>query len=434
MRRILRQALVGLAILLVKSTGYWRYPYRLDVATEPTNRLARLNWLYKSKNPVVRAEKGSGIESYFAQKNRAGDPLLPIDFRAENVARLSVVGDLMKANGLGNSRDRIYSSLRESIFGSDISFANLESTVLEIDNKRPGTYTWVTEREFTAFSGHQGRQYSIFSTANNHILDGGVAGINDVHRLLDERGFKYVGTNPERRCRNKGVIIDSHGIKFGFVAATFGVNHGLLPHDNEHVVNIIPFASGRNKTDLSLLISQIDWCRAEGCDFIVASLHWGHEFEFFPMQYQISIAHDLAEAGVDALIGHHSHTIQPFEIYQTRRDPHRKVPIFYSLGNFVSWSRAAYRCLSLIGQICVTKGEIAGVSKTLITGLTVTPVLQVEYEGKGNNKPYLRLDALSELCRFASGTRTRQFIDEAVPYADLVLGENWRDEKGIHYS
>ncbi|MEZ5146693.1 MAG: CapA family protein [Bacteroidales bacterium] len=36
----------------------------------------------------------------------------------------------------------------------------------------------------------------------------------------------------------------------------------------------------------------------------------------------------LIDAGADLIIGHHSHTVQPFEIYKGKY-------IFYSLGNFV---------------------------------------------------------------------------------------------------
>ena len=49
----------------------------------------------------------------------------------------------------------------------------------------------------------------------------------------------------------------------------------------------------------------------------------------------------------DAIISHHTHNIQPYEFYQTLRDPHRKAPIFYGLGNLSSLSSAPH-CAPLL--------------------------------------------------------------------------------------
>lgn len=432
LRRALRGMIIRVGLLLADLTGVWRYPINLDTYNTPDDRLAKLNWIYKSINPVVRAEKGSGLEDYFARQRQAGAPLLPEGFQPISAARLSAVGDLMRAHGLEHSQGRLYASVADRIFGADVSFANLESTVIEIDENEKGLHVFVTRDEYEAFKGHAGRRYTVFATANNHVLDGGVPGVDSIHALLDADGFRYVGTNPTRERRQEGVIIDAHGIKFGIVAATYGINHKPLPRDKEYLVNQLPFNRDKETTDLSLLKEQIDWCRACGCDFVIASLHWGHEFEFFPRRYQVQIAHDLIELGADALIGHHTHTLQPFEIYQTRRDPDRRAPIFYSLGNLVSWSRAAYRCLSMVAQLGVVKGRIDGEMKTLVANLDILPVLQVEHQAGGTS--YLRLEALGDLVRSARDERVRKFTAEAVPYADLVLGAGWREHNGIHHS
>jgi len=64
-------------------------------------------------------------------------------------------------------------------------------------------------------------------------------------------------------------------------------------------------------------------------DHIVLLLHWGGRVEGgqFPDWDQPQIAHELIDAGADLIIGHHPHTIQPYEIYKGKY-------IFYSLGNF----------------------------------------------------------------------------------------------------
>ncbi len=431
-RASLRKQVIRIGLFIANTLGFWRYPSNRDKANDPADRLAELNWIYKSQNPLIRAEKGSGLENYFLEKQQIDRPFLPEGFQTDSIARLSAVGDLMRARGLGNSKGKLYKSTSDLIFHADVSFANLESTVIEIDENEVGTHVWVTCDEYDAFKGHNDRQYTVFSTANNHIIDGGVKGMNSVHGLLDTEGFNYVGTNSVPERQRQGLIIDSNGIRFGFVAATYGINHKVLPTDKGYLVNIIPFTRDKEETDLSLLNEQIEWCRSQGCDFVIASLHWGHEFEFFPRLYQVQLAHKIIEQGADALIGHHSHTIQPYEIYQTRRDPHRKAPIFYSLGNLVSWSTEAYRCLSLISRMCVVKGHIGGATKTLLAELDITPVQQIEYET--DNKSFLQLHALGELVRTAPDESTRLVAGEAAPFADLVLGRHWRENCHIHHS
>ena len=64
-------------------------------------------------------------------------------------------------------------------------------------------------------------------------------------------------------------------------------------------------------------------------DHVVLLLHWGGRVEggLYPDFDQPKIAKELVDAGADLIIGHHSHTIQPYEIYKGKY-------IFYSLGNF----------------------------------------------------------------------------------------------------
>ena len=60
---------------------------------------------------------------------------------------------------------------------------------------------------------------------------------------------------------------------------------------------------------------------------VILFLHWNYEFEFYPQPADRKLAFSAIEAGADAIIGHHSHIVGPYEIYLEK-------PIFYSLGNF----------------------------------------------------------------------------------------------------
>lgn len=61
---------------------------------------------------------------------------------------------------------------------------------------------------------------------------------------------------------------------------------------------------------------------------IVLYLHWGVEYIPLPMPQQRILSYKLIDIGVDLIVGHHAHIIQPYEIYKNKY-------IFYSLGNFL---------------------------------------------------------------------------------------------------
>ena len=63
-------------------------------------------------------------------------------------------------------------------------------------------------------------------------------------------------------------------------------------------------------------------------DHIIVNLHWGTEEVNFPKPEDIIMARKIIDLGADLIIGHHSHCIQPFEVYNGKY-------IFYGLGNCI---------------------------------------------------------------------------------------------------
>ena len=63
--------------------------------------------------------------------------------------------------------------------------------------------------------------------------------------------------------------------------------------------------------------------------FVVLLLHWGGRVEggYYPDREQKIQARKLIDNGADLIIGHHTHTLQPYEKYKGKY-------IYYSLGNF----------------------------------------------------------------------------------------------------
>ena len=65
-------------------------------------------------------------------------------------------------------------------------------------------------------------------------------------------------------------------------------------------------------------------------DIVVASIHWGSNWDFNIPPEQIEFAHKLIDnAGVDIIHGHSSHHVKGIEVYKDK-------PIIYGCGDFIN--------------------------------------------------------------------------------------------------
>ena len=85
--------------------------------------------------------------------------------------------------------------------------------------------------------------------------------------------------------------------------------------------------NGRHDELIEKVPADIAALRAQGCEFIVVSYHWGAEKDYSPNDNQVRLGRATIDAGADLVVGHHSHRINPIEYYNGKY-------ICYSLGNF----------------------------------------------------------------------------------------------------
>jgi len=379
--------------------GFWKHPRVVAAADfEDMTLLDKMYWAYKSKKPVSLPEKQMKICSMSQPVN--GPLPIPAGFIKQHSLTLSAVGDLIKLDGLENSTDILYEKVAPLIFDADISTANLES---QLSTKEAGAYTfneketpplYLTKPQYEALKGHKGKRYTLLHTACNHTFDMGREGFETTLSQLELDGIMDLGTNRTPEDRQKGRILEKNGIKIGFVSATFGLSGKPIPEGMEYAVNVVKFH--REEKDISLLNEQVAYCKGKGCDLLIASLHWGYEYEFFPRAHQVQIAHELADKGVDLIISHHAHVIQPVECYKPAGKPGRNVVIAYSLGNLTSSFSAPHLVLSGILGVKIAKGTVEGEAgeKTFIEDVRLTPVVQTEDEKDG--KSVVRLEIMKD--------------------------------------
>ncbi len=395
--------IIRLALGFVDLFHMWRFPRKTDGCFEHMTLIDKLHWLYKSARPIRWAEKNSSLEDFFARQAETRLSLPP-DFEQTSQIQLAAVGDLMQNDLLTNSADSLYESIAAELFAADISFANLEAplttqsqrNLLFVRSETPSTY--ISAAQFQVLKGYKNRKFTVFSTAGNHAWDYGEEGVISTLDALAKEGIVAVGTNREKADQQKAAIVDVQGVKIGFIGLTFGLNGKKIDPEQEYHVNWVRLNALSEEVDLSVPIRQINYCRAQQCDFIVGSLHWGLEFEFFPAQRQLAVAHQLAEAGLDLIISHHPHVVQPVEFYRTRRDPERTVVITYSLGNMVSPFHDDDLILSFLLQITLAGGTLKNHKQTYIAACRIIPVCQRALMAGG--KPTLRLEKVTHVAAF----------------------------------
>ena len=420
--RLVMNAVVKAAELF----GFWQYPLKnAATASEEMGLPDHLYWVYKCKNPITRVEKGERAENLFAVGKRVVG--LPQGFAKQASLTFGSVGDLLFAEGLEHSKDIIFENIADLLFGNTISFANFESPITEqelkkeiIGDKGPPTECCSSD-QFDILKGHKGKCFTVLNTANNHMFDMGVEGIETTQRVLSENGIVNIGTNSNADEFGKGKVLVKEGIKLGFVSATFGLNGRKVPEDESYRVNVAKLLPKFSEPELDIVKQQIEDCKKQGCDFIIASLHWGYEFEFFPRKRQIDIAHELVEMGVDAIISHHPHVIQPIEYYQTRRDPYRLAVIAYSLGTLTWRFTAPHLALSAILNLTLAKGSFGDREITYIENVHVTPVFRSFI--RRNGKPIARIEKLADHIGKHSADYSDDYITQIKRYVDLVLNE-----------
>ena len=137
------------------------------------------------------------------------------------------------------------------------------------------------------------------SLENNHVLDTGEEGLAETKQVLTGAGVQYY-------TETEPLFFTLRGVKMGMLAyQTFDQYDRLFTQ--------VP--------------ADIQAAKAQGAELVVVSFHWGAEKDYAPNSNQQKMAKLAIDAGADLVVGHHSHRINPIELYNGKY-------IVYSLGNF----------------------------------------------------------------------------------------------------
>ena len=263
--------------------------------------------------------------------------------------RIGAVGDILLTRRTGplcGRRDSflISQEVQQLLSQCDIVFGNLECTL-----KGDGP-TVCTEPRVVSTPELVGQVkaagLTVVSLANNHMFDCLEAGFHEMRRILDELNMVSFGAGDCLAEATKPTIVEKNGIRLAFLAGVDELS-GPSHFATERHCGVPPIDIGRMSRQICELRDQVD--------HVLVSLHWGEERFGIPGPVQVEQAHVLVEAGASLVLGHHPHVIQGLEMY-------KKVPIIYSLGNFVA------------DDVYFTDGDVMTWTRTERTGC----ILQVD--------------------------------------------------------
>ncbi|MFE6969814.1 CapA family protein [Isoptericola sp. NPDC057653] len=169
------------------------------------------------------------------------------------------------------------------------------------------------------------------STASNHSVDRGYAGVRATLRRLDAAGMGHVGTARSAAEQDAPQLYvlrrEDREITVAHLAAAYGLNGLAMPSDAPWAVDLI---------DADRLIAQARAAREAGADVVVVSLHAGVEYTEVLTEQQEEVVRRLARSrAVDLVIGHHAHV--PQRIDRVGKGPGgRGMWVAYGLGNLLS--------------------------------------------------------------------------------------------------
>lgn len=286
--------------------------------------------------------------------------------------------------------DTCFSFLQNYLQKADIAIANLEVSLAGEPYK--GYPQFSSPDALALNAGKAG--FDLFITANNHSLDRGKTGLERTLKILDNNYLIHTGTfeNKVERARTYPLIIEKNGIRLAILNYTYGTNG--LKVSKPNIVNYI---------DTAIIRSDLEKARAARPDFIIATIHWGLEYQRIQNKKQEETALFILKNGADAIIGSHPHVVQPVKSYTI--DGEEKI-VVYSLGNFISNQRKRFTDGGIIFTMNLKKKE-----NTTISTFSYLPVWVYKPKKKSGGNHFVIIPSNLEKSHYqAIGMQDSDFV------------------------
>jgi poly-gamma-glutamate capsule biosynthesis protein CapA/YwtB (metallophosphatase superfamily) len=233
-------------------------------------------------------------------------PARPASRPAPGPVTLAFGGDVhfegdVRATLLSRSRT-VLGAIRPTLARADLAVVNLETAITDGGTAQPKQY--VFRAPANAFDALANGGVDVATMANNHGLDYGVQGLRDSLAAAHEARFPVIGIGLDDDQAYRAYRATIRGDRIAVIAATQVLDDQLIS----------AWTAGPHKPGLASaktvprLLRAVREARASA-DTVVVFLHWGVELAGCPTQAQRRIAHQLAGAGADVVVGSHAHRL-----------------------------------------------------------------------------------------------------------------------------
>ncbi|MEO6702371.1 MAG: CapA family protein, partial [Jatrophihabitantaceae bacterium] len=198
----------------------------------------------------------------------------------------------------------IYRSIAPDVHAADLATCELETPLAPAGGPFSGWPDFSAPPQVLTALKADG--YTSCTTASNHTLDQGYAGVARTLAELDAAGLRHTGSARSAAEAARPLIETTQsGVKVAQLAYAFGFNGIVLPAGQPWLANL---------TAVPAILAAAHRARLAGADIVVLSMHWGTEYQHQPTEEQRSQARALlASPDIDVILGDHVHVVQPFE-------------------------------------------------------------------------------------------------------------------------
>jgi poly-gamma-glutamate synthesis protein (capsule biosynthesis protein) len=311
-------------------------------------------WLVTSGGDTTRS-RGRPVAS--AASNRAPTssspstaPVTPTTAGLQPPVTFAFAGDIHFEGALGAKLQadptHLLAPVAPVLSSVDLAVVNLETAITSRGTKVPKLFNFRAPPQALVALAAAGIKTA--SLANNHGLDYGPVGLQDTLAAEQATGFPLIGVGANAAQAYAPYRATIKGERVSVLAATQVIDDPLIA--SWTATDAQPgLASAKN---VPRLVAAVRAARADS-DLVVVFLHWGLEGTACPTVDQQQLAHQLAAAGADIIVGSHTHRVE---------GAGRLGAAFvdYGLGNFVFYNEEGASGQSGILLVTAAEHHVSG--------------------------------------------------------------------------
>ncbi|MFC8508147.1 CapA family protein [Streptomyces sp. NPDC057411] len=212
------------------------------------------------------------------------------------------------AGGAGYDFRPMLSGVKPVVSAADLAICHMETVYGEEGGPYTGYPAFKSPPEIAAALKEAG--YDSCSTASNHTLDDGAAGLRRTLDALDKAGVRHAGSARTAEEAGRPALLKAGSATVAQLAYTYDTNGYPLPEGQPWAVDLI---------DEQKIIADARAARRAGADVVVVSVHWGTEWQTAPDDRQLTLGRALTASttggrpDIDLVLGTHAHIPQAYE-------------------------------------------------------------------------------------------------------------------------